>query len=98
MGSHLQRRHAILQAHVAVASVEDRAAAERLLGHADLWDAELYAIAESPERRAETPIADVAPDLRFEGGVERLPEQWTAQSLQTMRRLTAESAERLREI
>ncbi len=88
----------VLQAHVAVASIEDRAAAERLLGHSDLWDAEVFAIAESAESRADIPITDIAQELRFEGGVERLPEEWTGQSLRTMRRLTDVSAATLREI
>lgn len=89
----------VLQGHLQVASIEDRTGAERVLGHADLWDAKLYAIAESPaERRTDISITDVASELRFEGGVERLPEQWTAQSLQTMRRLADESAARLRGI
>ncbi len=89
----------VLQAHLQVSSIEDRAGAERALGHTDLWDSKLYAIAEPPgERRGDISITEVAADLRFDGDVERLPEQWTPQSLQTMRRLTEESAGRLRQM
>jgi 5-methylcytosine-specific restriction protein A len=87
-----------LQGHMTVQQVVSRPEAERLLGRSDLWDATTYAIGESPaEPRRDLDITELATGLTFEGGVERLPERWTGQSLQTMRRLSAESAVALRQ-
>jgi hypothetical protein len=56
----------------------------------------MYAL--DPQATSEAPALDIsglAPDLRFDGTPDRLPEHFTGQHLQSMRRLTDSSAERL---
>jgi hypothetical protein len=88
-----------LQGHAVVQQVVDRVQAENLLSRHDLWDAEFYAIAQQPwEPVRALDITAIAPRLTFEGTITKLPVGWTAQSLQSMRRLTPESAKVLRQV
>ena len=72
--------------------------AERILQNDNLWEATYHVLA---KRDTITPVTyislmDIASMLRFEGGVDRLRPDFTAQSFQSMRRLTVESANLLR--
>jgi hypothetical protein len=72
-----------------------RVEAERLLGRQGLWEADTYAIDPEAPTAAAWDATDVAAELRFHGTPDRLPAGFTGQQLQSMRRLTEESAQRL---
>ena len=63
--------------------------ARRLLQRSDLWEADFHAISKRKQRidPREVDITDVALSLRFEGVKSRLPVGYSAQHLQTLRRL-----------
>jgi hypothetical protein len=81
-----------------VDQVVGRRDAESILGRSNLWSATWYAIAEpgTAEPFAAIEIEQLARRLRFDGRPERLPGNFTAQSLQSMRRLKPASAALLR--
>lgn len=93
------RQRLFLRGHLHVGRIVARRKAEMLLGRTDLWEAKWYAIAqdETIEPAKNIDVTELAEDLRFDGGVPRLPDHWTPQSLQTMRKLTVVSAGLLRE-
>ena len=69
--------------------------AEALAGGRWLWsDANEFAIGDGEDARTaqDIDLSEVARRLVFEGGVDRLPRNFTGQHLQSMRRLSAESA------
>lgn len=81
---------------------EDRTLVERLAGYADVWPASRYALSllGRAEPYVQIDISDLAPQLRFEGRVDRLTIESGlvgAQQLQAMRRLTPASAVLLEE-
>ena len=68
-----------------------RPEAERILGKANLWDADTYAISSTPEEKSLLDISRWAGHLTFDGVVDSLPSGFTGQHLQTMRRLAYDS-------
>jgi hypothetical protein len=86
----------ILFGHMLVGSVMSQSEAEAILGKG-LWEAKYHIVPNGkPEPFGNVPIADIARDLRFQGGVSQLPREYSGQNLQTMRALTTESAKMLR--
>jgi hypothetical protein len=68
-----------------------RLEAERVLRRKSLWDAEYYALSDSPEDKLNRLISFWAFELGFDGPVDRLPDGFTGQNLQTIRRLDFDS-------
>ena len=62
--------------------------AERITNNPNLWAADLHAITKLPEAKANLDISPWAFDLEFDGGVDSLPDGFSGQHLQTLRRLT----------
>jgi hypothetical protein len=62
--------------------------AERITKKPNLWAADLHAISTSPEEKVNLDISPWAFDLEFDGGVDSLPDAFSGQHLQTLRRLT----------
>jgi len=81
-----------------VARVVGQHDAERILQSDNLWEATYHALAKPGTAAPVTyiPLMEAASALRFEGGVDRLPPNFTAQSFRSMRRLTIDSATLLR--
>lgn len=83
-----------------VARVVSRSEAKAILGHDNVWPATYVAVAKPDEimvaKRRD--ISKIASQLRFEGHVDRLPPNFTGQSLQTMRRLRPKSADLLERV
>lgn len=71
-----------------------QAEAERILGP-NLWEAKHHAICDEPEDKILLDISRRAHQLGFDGGVDCLPEGFTGQHLQSMRRLDHDSANML---
>ena len=71
--------------------------AERILQRDNLWKAKYHALPRPGTAASITYISlmDAAPELRFEGRVDRLPLNFTAQHVRSIRRLTIESAKLL---
>jgi hypothetical protein len=69
--------------------------AKSLLGINDLWPADLYAISDSPEDKSNLPISRFASQLSFDGVVGELPQGFSGQHLQAIRRLDFDSAQLL---
>lgn len=69
--------------------------AARILKYNDLWEADYHALA-APGTESDMTVIDItdlAPKLRFQGTVDRLPAGFTGRNLQTMRKLTPVSAD-----
>lgn len=66
--------------------------AEAILGTSWLWEARYHAISNQPQPVVMVDISLYARRLGFEGTVEYLPEGFTGQHLQAMRRLDFESS------
>ncbi len=85
----------LLVGPIMVGAITDFKGAAEEMGTDDLWDSVFHVLA-PPDTvelaRRSHDITDIAPRLRFIGTKDRLPEVFTGQSLQTMRRLTPESA------
>jgi hypothetical protein len=62
--------------------------AERTTNTRNLWAADRHAISKSPDEKANLNISPWAFDLEFDGGVDSLPEGFSGQHLQSIRRLT----------
>ncbi len=84
--------------HMVVADVVSRREAERRLGTDDLWEAKYHALATPGHRELirRVDISSRALELRFQGGRDRLPSDFSASNLQTMRLLSPESTALLR--
>jgi hypothetical protein len=78
-----------------VKRVVGRDEARKVLRTARLWPADFYAISDEPEDKYPIDISRHAYDLVFDGGVTKLPEGFTGQHLQAMRRLDFDSAQLL---
>ena len=86
----------VLFGHMLVGELMSQSRAEAVVGK-DIWGAKYHIVPNGrPEPFGNIPIAGIAPDLRFQGGVSQLPREYSGQNLQTMRALTTESAEMLR--
>ncbi len=72
--------------------VVEQTEAERILGSTGLWEATHHAISDEPEEKMNLDISRRAHDLGFDGVVEWLPEGFTGQHLQALRRLDFDSA------
>jgi hypothetical protein len=83
-----------------VANVVGQHDAERILQRDNLWEATYHTLAKPGTAAPVTciPLMEAASALRFEGAVDRLPPNFTAQSFRSMRRLTVESATLLRSV
>lgn len=89
----------LLFGHMIVGEVMSQSAVEALLGTTDLWEAKYHIVPEgSPKPYREVRIANIALDLRFDGGVDRLPRDYSGRNLQSMRALTSESAQMLKRV
>lgn len=87
-----QRLHLI--GSLSVSRVMSQTEAVLEFGHENVWKARYHVVAMPGTEvvaRAHD-ISGIASELRFEGGVDRLPAGFSGQSLQAMRRLTPESA------
>jgi hypothetical protein len=82
------------------AIVSQRAAERRLKGRKDLWKADYHAVTKDGTAQAmgNIDLTERALELRFQGTKDRLPADFTGSNLQTMRLLTAPSADLLEEI
>jgi hypothetical protein len=88
----------ILFGHMLVGELMSQSRAEAVVGK-DIWEAKYHvAPKRSPELFREVSITSIALDLRFEGGVQRLPSEYSGRNLQTMRELSPESVEMLRSV
>jgi hypothetical protein len=86
----------VLFGHMLVGELMSQSRAEAVVGK-DIWEAKYHIVPNGrPEPFGNVPIAGIAPDRRFQGGVSQLPREYSGQNLQTMRALTTESAEMLR--
>ncbi|SRR6266851_782671 len=86
----------ILFGHMLVGELMSQSRAEAVVGK-DIWEARYHIVPQgSPEPFGNVPISQMAPDLRFQGGVSQLPRVYSGQNLQTIRQLTLESAEMVR--
>lgn len=77
----------VLVGRLKVDKVVGQLEAERLTGSRDLWEADYHVICHSPEEKIYLDLSSRASRLSFEGAVDSLPEGFTGQHLQTMRRL-----------
>lgn len=66
--------------------------AEEMLGTTGLWEADYHAICAEPEDKVNLDISRLASKLSFDGVVDALPEGFTGQHLQSMRRLDYDGA------
>jgi 5-methylcytosine-specific restriction endonuclease McrA len=96
----LAARKLILVGPLSVGWVGDTREARRRLRTSNLWDAEYHAIARTgaAEAQRHVDITNLAPRLRFVGAIDRLPQQYSGQSLQVLRTLAPESARLLRTV
>ncbi len=78
--------------------VVGQAEAQRRMLNTHLWEADYHVICDQPENKMNIDISSIANRLRFDGGVDELPEGFTGKNLQTMRRLDDRTAERLERI
>ena len=67
-------------------------AAKAMLGRTNLWPSPWHVITENPEQKANLDISRHAARLSFDGVVSQLPDGFTGQHLQAMRRLDFDSA------
>ena len=81
----------VLVGRLKVDRIVGQAEAERILGP-NLWEAEYHTICDEPEDKIILNISRWARELGFDGVVDRLPEGFTGQHLQSMRRLDFDSA------
>jgi hypothetical protein len=83
---------------IEVDTVVGQREAERILGTRDLWRARYHLIAKpnTIAPASSLDISAIAFKLRFEGKVDRLKPDFNGQALQSVRRLTPESAMLLR--
>jgi hypothetical protein len=88
----------ILIGRLKVDRIVGQVEAEAIMGHKNLWKADSYAICDHPEEKMSLDISRWARSLRFEGGVDRLPEGFSGQHLQTMRSLDFSSARMLEKL
>ena len=87
-----------LVGRIAVMQVtSSQAEARAHVGRQDLWEAGWYALAdpEQAQPKQDLSIGHIAAELRFEGTPDHLPADFSGQNLQSMRRLTTESADLL---
>lgn len=82
------------------AIVSQRVAERRLKGRKDLWEADYHAVTKdgTAEPMENIDLTDRALELRFQGIKDQLPADFTGSNLQTMRLLTAPSADLLEKI
>ena len=71
--------------------IVERDEAMRILGSPDIWPADFYAISDNPEEKVNLDISHYAYELSFDGIVNQLPENFSGQHLQTLRRLDFDS-------
>ncbi len=88
----------VLVGRLGVHRIVGQSVAAKLLGTADLWDAEYHAIADQVAEKANLDISSWARELEFDGVVETLPDGFTGQHLQALRRLTDYAAKVLERI
>ncbi|HZZ29469.1 MAG TPA: hypothetical protein VFE46_15835 [Pirellulales bacterium] len=69
--------------------------AEQLTKSSTLWKAEYHVFCNTPEEKGNLNISGWARQLRFDGAVTQLPEGFSGQHLQTMRRIEDVSGELL---
>jgi hypothetical protein len=85
----------ILFGHMLVNELMSQSRAEAVVGK-DIWEAKYHIVPKgSPEPFREVSITPIALDLRFLGGVQQLPTEYSGRNLQTMRELSPESVEML---
>jgi hypothetical protein len=88
----------ILFGHMLVGELMSQSRAEAVLGKG-IWEAKYHIVPKgSPEPFREGSITPIALDLRFQGGVQQLPPEYSGRNLQTMRELSPESVEMLRRV
>ena len=89
-----ERDDLVLVGRQRVDRILSQAEAERILG-SNLWEAKYHAICNEPEDMIMLDISRRAHELGFDGVVDCLPEGFTGQHLQSMRRLDYDSANML---
>lgn len=87
-------RRLYLLGPIVVGRVVSEREAHRILGTSDLWPARYHVIARNGTvaRVHEIDVHPIVPKLRFDGVVDRLPRRYSGRHLQSIRRLTPESA------
>jgi hypothetical protein len=87
-------RRLYLLGPIVVGRVVSEREARRILGTSDLWAARYHVIARKGTVASvrEIDIHPIVPKLRFDGVVDRLPRRYSGRHLQSIRRLTPESA------
>jgi hypothetical protein len=87
-------RRLYLLGPILVGRVVSEREARRILGTSDLWAADYHVIARKGTVASvrEINVHPIVPKLRFDGVVDRLPRQYSGRHLQSIRRLTRESA------
>jgi hypothetical protein len=94
----IENHDLILFGHMLVGERMSQSWAEAVLGK-DIWKAKYHIVPKgSPEPFREGSITLMAHDLRFQGGVQQLPPEYSGRNLQTMRELSPESVEMLRRV
>ncbi len=95
----IQNHELIPFGHMLAGEPMSQSEAETVLGKKDLWKAKYHILPKSsPEPLRDASITPIALELRFQGGVSKLPREYSGRNLQSMRALTPESAEMLRRV